>query len=89
MAVIAQYASEIVLSYNPTDISNVDRDDAQWVNSLSSGALLELLTKVGYEIVSIRAFDATQILIKGLSNHFKSGQRLSVQNRPTEVAVQD
>ena len=38
-------------------------DDAQWVNSLSSGALLELLTKVGYEIVSIRAFDATQILI--------------------------
>jgi hypothetical protein len=24
-----------------------------------------------------------------LSDHFKSGQRLSVQNRPTEVAVQD
>jgi hypothetical protein len=24
-----------------------------------------------------------------LSDHFKSGQRLSLQNRPTEVAVQD
>jgi hypothetical protein len=24
-----------------------------------------------------------------LNDHFKSGQRLSVQNRPTEVAVQD
>ena len=24
-----------------------------------------------------------------LGDHFKSGQRLSVQNRPTEVAVQD
>ncbi len=25
----------------------------------------------------------------GLSDHFKSGQQLSLQNRPTEVAVQD
>jgi hypothetical protein len=24
-----------------------------------------------------------------LGDHFKSGQRLSLQNRPTEVAVQD
>jgi hypothetical protein len=24
-----------------------------------------------------------------LGDHFKSGQQLSVQNRPTEVAVQD
>ena len=28
-------------------------------------------------------------IIPDLGDHFKSGQQLSVQNRPTEVAVQD
>jgi len=32
-------------------------------------------------------FPAAQM--SNLSDHFKSGQRLSLQNRPTEVAVQD
>jgi 5-methylcytosine-specific restriction endonuclease McrA len=29
------------------------------------------------------------VIAKDLGDHFKSGQQLSVQNRPTEVAVQD
>jgi len=33
--------------------------------------------------------DECSIWIQNLSDHFKSGQRLSLQNRPTEVAVQD
>jgi hypothetical protein len=30
-----------------------------------------------------------ELIYYDLSDHFKSGQRLSLQNRPTEVAVQD
>jgi hypothetical protein len=29
------------------------------------------------------------VIALGLSDHFKSGQRLSLQNRPTGLAVQD
>jgi len=29
------------------------------------------------------------LFLVGLSDHFKSGQRLSLQNRPTGLAVQD
>ena len=37
-------------------------------------------------VVSLEVFEDVGV---NLSDHFKSGQRLSLQNRPTEVAVQD
>jgi hypothetical protein len=40
-------------------------------------------------IAEVRKLLLRSPLLKGLSDHFKSGQRLSLQNRPTEVAVRD
>jgi len=51
----------------------------------------EILRDVEREMAKPRVAKSARraAAVSTLGDHFKSGQQLSVQNRPTEVAVQD
>jgi eukaryotic-like serine/threonine-protein kinase len=96
--IIDRFKQELLLSHRVTH-RNVIR-----IYDLGEGDGVKFITMEFIEGQDLRGMiraqqklspeDAVGILIQvchalDLSNHFKSGQRLSVQNRPTEVAVQD
>ena len=53
------------------------------------GSFVLLKDKSDFGFLDFLSFMKDGFLWSSLSDHFKSGQRLSLQNRPTEVAVQD
>ena len=64
---LAKSCPEIVISYNPSDLSDYDREAFGWVNSFTTESFLELLRGCGYEIVSKDIFERTQIIVKARS----------------------
>jgi len=64
---LAKFCPEIVISYNPSDMSDADREAFGWVNSFTGPSLLQLLQECGYQIVSSTVFERTQLIVKARS----------------------
>jgi hypothetical protein len=69
----------VVLSFDELrQILNKTEDEAEWISAARNRR----------QMYSIKGSDG-KLSFKVLSDHFKSGQRLSLQNRPTGLAVRD
>lgn len=64
---LAESGPEIVISYNPSDLSDFDRERFGWVNSFPRDAFLQLLQDCAFDIVSSDVFERTQVIVKARS----------------------
>ncbi len=70
---LARTCSEQVISYNPSDLSDFDREGFGWMNSYTRPDLHQLLQDRGYDIVSSTVFERTQMIVKARSTVESSG----------------
>lgn len=64
---LARACPEIVISYNPSELSDFNREGFGWVNSYTGADFLQLLRDCGFEIVSDNVFERTQVIVKSRS----------------------
>jgi hypothetical protein len=62
-----------VISYNPSDLSNYNRDSFGWVNSFSRNAFVQLLQDSSFDLVSGEVFERTQIIVRARSTVRRAG----------------
>lgn len=60
---LSRYSARLVLSYNPTELVQVDRASYGWRNSITKAQLPAMLADNGYEVKSCQQIDATQLLL--------------------------
>jgi len=70
---LAKSCPEIVISYNPSDLSNYNRDSFGWVNSFSRNAFVQLLQDSSFDLVSGEVFERTQIIVRARSTVRRAG----------------
>jgi len=64
---LARSCPELVISYNPCDMSDVNRQGFGWMNAFTAADFLDLLRTCGYQILSNTVFARTQIIVKARS----------------------
>ena len=58
-----KYVDKLIVSYNPSDISQANRANNGWVNSFTLGELVQLVHAAGFIVRDIRLIEEGQVII--------------------------
>jgi hypothetical protein len=67
---LGRRAETVVLSYNCTELADVDRAGFGWVNALTSEAVVDLLRQAGFRPDMVERFGSMEILVRASNTSF-------------------
>lgn len=72
---LGRWAETMVISYNCSDLADLDRTGFGWVNTLTEQALLACLKQAGFNPDTVQRFGATEILVRAGNSDFNTIRR--------------
>jgi hypothetical protein len=68
------FLGTLIVSYNPSDMIDINRREQGWVNDFSMSELALMIVGAGYALRDVRLVDSGQVVIRATAERARNGQ---------------